>query len=158
MTDGTGTWPAIDDIVEEYAAQPGGLLPMLHAIQERCGYVPPGCIPQVAQGLNLTRAEVHGIVHFYHYFRHAPPGRHLLQVCRAEACQALHGERTEAHARARLGEGHEGTGADGTFSLEPVYCLGNCALGPSVMIDGTLYGRVTPERLDELLDEWRDRS
>jgi formate dehydrogenase subunit gamma len=148
----------IDDILERHAGRPGALLPILHDVQERYGYVDPEHVAAIASFLNLSRAEVHGVVSFYHYFRREPPGRHVVQVCRAEACQSVQCGRTEAHARARLDADARGKSADGVFSLEPVYCLGNCALGPSVMIDQTLYGRVTPERLDELLDEWRSRS
>ena len=146
--------PVIDRIVARLASIPGPLLPILHAIQDELGYIPSDAVPAIARGLNLSRAEVHGVISFYHFFRTHPPGRHVVQVCRAEACQSVHGERTEAHARAALGTDFHGTSADGRFSLEAVYCLGNCAAGPSVMIDGRLYGRVTPERLDELLSQW----
>lgn len=158
------TWPStaaqaspIADILAAEASTPGALLPIFHAVQARFGYVSAEHIPEIAHALNLSRAEVHGTLSFYHYFRRHAPGRHVVQVCRAEACQAVHCERTEQHARTKLGVGWHGTTADGTFTLEAVYCLGNCALGPSVMIDETLYGRVTPERLDELLEDWRDR-
>lgn len=147
----------VDDILATLAEQPGALLPMLHAVQEALGYVPPDHVGHIAQRLNLSRADVHGVLSFYHYFRQHPPGRHVVQVCRAEACQAVQCERTEAHARQRLGVDYGETTADGAFSLEAVYCLGNCAAGPSVMVDDELYGRVTPERLDAVLDEWRRR-
>lgn len=142
---------ALDALVARHAGMPGPLLPLLHAVQDEFGFIPPAAIPRIASGLNLSRAEVHGVVSFYHWFRQHPPGRHVLQVCRAEACQAMNGEATEAHARKCLGVDWHGTTADGQFTLEAVYCLGNCAAGPSAMIDGQLYGRVTPERLDELL-------
>ncbi len=141
----------IADILEAHAGRPGALLPILHAVQARLGYVPPGCVADIAHALNLSRAEVHGVVSFYPDFRDEPPGRHVVKVCRAEACQAVQGRRTEQHAKARLGVDYHGTTADGAFTLEPVYCLGNCAAGPSVMLDEALHGRVTPERLDELL-------
>jgi formate dehydrogenase subunit gamma len=114
-------------------------------------------VSRIALGLNLSRAEVHGVISFYHHFRHHAPGRHVLQVCRAEACQAMQCEKTEAHAKQRLGADYGGTSADGQFTLEAAYCLGNCAAGPSVMVDEKLYGRVTPERLDEVLADWRQR-
>ncbi len=140
-------------IVAEFKGRPGPLLEVLHAIQAALGYVPREAIPLVAEGLNLSRADVHGVVTFYHYFRSAEPGRHVVQVCRAESCQALGGEALADHARKRLGvEFHEST-PDGRFSLEPVYCLGNCACSPAVMIDGQLHGRVTPERFDALIAE-----
>jgi formate dehydrogenase subunit gamma len=142
---------ALDLLVARHAVMPGPLLPLLHAVQNEFGFIPPAAIPRIASGLNLSRAEVHGVVSFYHWFRQHPPGRHVVQVCRAEACQAMNGEATEAHARKCLGVDWHGTTADGQFTLEAVYCLGNCAAGPSAMIDGQLYGRVTPERLDELL-------
>jgi formate dehydrogenase subunit gamma len=142
---------ALDALVARYAVMPGPLLPLLHAVQDEFGFIPPAAIPRIASGLNLSRAEVHGVVSFYHWFRQHPPGLHVVQVCRAEACQAMNGEATEAHARKCLGVDWHGTTADGQFTLEAVYCLGNCAAGPSAMIDGQLYGRVTPERLDELL-------
>ena len=148
---------AIDDILDSLAGQPGALLPILHAIQARFGHVSSEHVPVIAKAMNLSRAEVHGVISFYHHFRAHPAGRHIVQVCRAEACQAVHGERTEEHARTCLGIDFGGTTADGQFSLEPVFCLGNCAAGPSVMIDETLYGRVSPERLDELLQDWRSR-
>jgi formate dehydrogenase subunit gamma len=133
------------------------LLPVLHAVQEEFSYIPEQAIPLIADRLNLSIAEVHGVISFYHYFRQHPPGRHVLQVCRAEACQAVHGEATEARAKQRLAVEYGATSADGAFTLEPVYCLGNCAAGPSVMIDEQLYGRVTPERIDALIEDWRKR-
>jgi formate dehydrogenase subunit gamma len=148
---------AIEAILSAHAGQPGPLLPILHAIQDALGYVPPEQVGRIAQVLNLSRAEVHGVISFYHYFRQHPPGRHVLQVCRAEACQAVHGEATEARAKQRLAVDYGATSADGAFTLEPVYCLGNCAAGPSVMIDEQLYGRVTPERIDALIEDWRKR-
>jgi formate dehydrogenase subunit gamma len=148
---------AIEAILAAHAGQPGPLLPILHAIQDALGYVPPEQVGRIAQVLNLSRAEVHGVISFYHYFRQHPPGRHVLQVCRAEACQAVHGEATEARAKQRLAVDYGATSADGAFTLEPVYCLGNCAAGPSVMIDEQLYGRVTPERMDALIADWRKR-
>jgi formate dehydrogenase subunit gamma len=150
--------PAVDGIVASLAGEPGALLPILHSVQKQLGYIPVEAVERIAAGLNLSRAEVHGVISFYHYFRQHPPGRHVVQVCRAEACQAVQGEATEAHARKCLGTDFHGTSSDGNFSLEAVYCLGNCAAGPSVMIDDRLYGRVTPARFDELMNEWRARK
>ncbi|MCC6171609.1 MAG: formate dehydrogenase subunit gamma [Gammaproteobacteria bacterium] len=147
---------AVDNLVARFAVTPGPLLPLLHAVQDAFGYIPAEAVSAIARGLNLSRAEVHGVISFYHYFRGHAPGRHVVQVCRAEACQAMHGERTEAHAREKLGVDWHGTTADGQFTLEAVYCLGNCAAAPSAMVDGRLYGRVTPERLDQILAEWRN--
>jgi formate dehydrogenase subunit gamma len=142
----------VADIVARLAKMPGALLPILHAVQDALGYVPASSVPAIADGLNLSRAEVHGVISFYHYFRSSPPGRHVLHLCRAEACQAREQRRLEAHAQARLGVGFHQTTADGGITLEPVYCLGNCALGPAMMIDGQLHGRVTPERFDKIVD------
>src|SRR5437588_742592 len=126
-------------------------LEVLHAIQAALGFVPEGAVPLVAEGLNLSRAEVHGVVSFYHYFRHARPGAHLVSLCQAESCQSMGAQALATHARRRLGIDFHQTTADGRFSLEPVYCLGNCACSPAVMIDGRLHGRVTPERFDALV-------
>jgi formate dehydrogenase subunit gamma len=149
--------PAVDHsqevsrILAQFKDRPGPLLEVLHAVQAALGFIPPHSIGQIAEGLNLSRADVHGVVTFYHHFRCAPPGRHVLQVCRAESCQAVGGEALAEHARTRLGvDFHEST-PDGRLSLEPVYCLGNCACSPAVMLDGRPYGRMTPARLDALL-------
>lgn len=147
---------AVDALVARFASLQGPLLPLLHAVQGELGFIPSGAIPRIAEGLNLSRAEVHGVVSFYHWFRTSAPGRHVVRVCRAEACQAVNCEATEEQAKRFLGVGYHGTSADGQFTLEAAYCLGNCAAGPSVMIDDRLYGRVTPERLDELLRQWRN--
>lgn len=131
----------------------GPLLPILHALRDAFGWIEPGLIPLVAAALNLTRAEVHGVVSFYHDFRTAPPGRHVVRLCRAEACQARGGRDVETAAGLHLGLAMNTTSIDGAVSLEAVYCLGLCASGPAAMIDGILAARLTPERLDALLDE-----
>jgi formate dehydrogenase subunit gamma len=138
-------------LAEARATEAGALLPILHAVQDRFGYLPESAVPIVADVLNLSRAEVHGVVTFYHFFRTKPPGKQTLYVCRAEACQSMGSRALEVYARKKLGVDFHGTTADGRFSLEPVYCLGNCACSPAVMVDETVYGRVTPERLDEIL-------
>jgi formate dehydrogenase subunit gamma len=137
---------------------PGALLPVLHAVQEALSFVPKDAVPLIARELNLSIAEVHGVVSFYHYFLQERPGRHVMHLCRAEACQALGSVALEAHAKAKLGVDFHGTTRDGAVTLEPVYCLGNCALGPSLMIDQQLHGRVTAERFDALLAESRVRA
>ena len=144
-------------VIAELKNEAGPLLPVLHGIQDALGYVPPDAVPLVADALNLSRADVHGVITFYHYFRDTPPGRHVIQVCRAEACQSMNGRALEAHVKSRLGVGFHETTADGTFTVEPVYCLGNCALSPAVMVDGELYGRVTPGRFDEIVEDWERR-
>ncbi|HET6160355.1 MAG TPA: formate dehydrogenase subunit gamma [Dongiaceae bacterium] len=130
----------------------GALLPILHAIQDEFGYIDAAAVPVIADELNLTRAEVHGVISFYHDFRKHAPGRHIVKICRAEACQSVGGRESEAHAKQRLNADFHETSADGRYTLDPVYCLGNCACGPSAMIDGKLHGRVTPKRLDQLID------
>ncbi len=130
---------------------PGALLPILHDVQGALGYIPKDAIALIAAQLNLSRAEVHGVISFYHYFRTEKPGRHVLQLCRAEACQALGAAQLEAHAKRALGVDFHGTTKDGAVTLEAVYCLGNCALGPSAMLDERVQGRVTPERFDALI-------
>ncbi len=149
---------AVDAVIARFAGIPGPLLPILHGVQDELGFIPAESIPRIAGALNLSRAEVHGVVSFYHYFRQHAPGNHVMQLCRAEACQAVNCETTEAHAKRALGVDYHGTSADGQFTLEAAYCLGNCAAGPSVMVDNKLYGRVTPERLDQILAEWSTRQ
>lgn len=146
---------AIDAAIARLRDLPGALLPILHAIQHELAFVPPAAIDRIADALNLSRAEVHGVVTFYHDFRTAPPGRHVLKLCRAEACQAMGCERLEKRLREhhRLGMGE--TAADGSVTLEAVYCLGNCALSPSALLDGRLVGRVTEKRLDAWIGECR---
>ncbi|HWP00228.1 MAG TPA: formate dehydrogenase subunit gamma [Methylococcus sp.] len=145
---------AVAEVIEEQKHLPGALLPILHGIQNRIGFVPADSVPLIAEALNLSRAEVHGVISFYHYFRTTPPGRHTIRVCRAESCQAMQSEALESHIRERLGIDYHETTGDGTYSLEPVYCLGNCAASPSIMIDRAVYGRLNPERFDEILNEF----
>jgi formate dehydrogenase subunit gamma len=143
----------IAEIADKHAERPGALLPMLHAIQDRMGYVPAEAVPIIAARLNLSRAEVHGVISFYHFFRTTPPGKQTLYLCRAEACQAMGARELEQHVREKLAIGFHETTPDGRFSLEPVYCLGNCACSPAIMIDETVHGRVDPDRLDAILDQ-----
>ncbi len=145
----------VDALVARLAAKPGPLLPLLHAVQDELGYIPREAVARIAAALNLSRAEVHGVVSFYHYFRQDPGGRHIVHLCRAEACQAVGAVEVEAHAKQTLGVDFHGTTRDGVIRLEPVYCLGNCALGPSIMIDHELHGRVSADRFDELMRDTR---
>ena len=149
---------AILDACREGKEKPGALLPILHAVQDALGFVPPEAVGLIAKELNLSRAEVHGVVTFYHYFLTHRPGRHVVHLCRAEACQAVGAAALETHAKKSLGIDFHGTTADGAISLEPVYCLGNCALGPSMMIDNDLKGRVSPQRFDALMAALRAKS
>jgi len=142
----------VDDACARLKSMPGALLPILHAVQDALGHVPKDSVPVIAHELNLSRAEVHGVLTFYHYFRKDPPGRRVVHLCRAEACQAVGAAELETHAKRRLAIDFHGTTSDGAISLEPVYCLGNCALGPSIMIGNRLQGRVTPARFDELMN------
>lgn len=142
-------------IAEAHRNLPGGLLPLLHAIQDKFGFIPEGATAVIATALNLSRAEVHGVISFYHHFRTEAPGRHVVQVCRAEACQSVGATALEAHVKRRLGCGYYESSADHDVTLEPVYCLGNCACGPSIRVDDEIVGRVDAARFDELLDELR---
>jgi formate dehydrogenase subunit gamma len=141
------------EIIGGFREEEGAALPILHALQEAFGCVPEAAVPQIAQALNLSRAEVHGVVTFYHDFRREPPGRHVLKLCRAEACQAMGGERLAARAQAQLGIGFGSTTADGRVTLEPIYCLGLCALAPSAMLDERVVGRLDDRRLEALIAE-----
>jgi formate dehydrogenase subunit gamma len=141
------------EIIAEHAQTEGATLVILHALQESFGYVPEAAIPMVASSLNLSRAEVHGVFTFYHDFRKKPAGRHVLKLCRAEACQAAGGDRLVARAEAKLGIALGDTTADERVTLEPIYCLGLCATAPSAMLDGRLVGRLDDARIDALVAE-----
>ena len=142
-------------IIAEYAGREGPTLLILQALQDAFGHVPEAAIPMVAQALNLSRAEVHGVFTFYHDLRDKPAGRHVLKLCRAEACQAAGCESLVTHAESKLGIAIGETTADQRVTLEPVYCLGLCATAPSAMLDGRVVGRLNPQRLDALVAEAR---
>jgi formate dehydrogenase subunit gamma len=139
------------EIIDRLKHLPGATLPILHGLQDRFGFVDPSAVPLIAKALNLSRAEIHGVIGFYHEFRTTPPGLSVIKLCRAEACQAMGCRALEAHVQSRLGVGFGETTADRRFTLEPAYCLGNCALSPAVMIDGELHGRVDAARFDVLV-------
>ena len=141
------------EIIDEHIGLEGPMLPILHGLLEEFGCVGPDAVPLIAEALNLSRAEVHGVVTFYHDFRSAPPGRHVLKLCRAEACQSTGGNTLAAYAEARIGIALGDTTADGRISLEPVYCLGLCATAPSAMLDGRVIGCLDEKKLDALLTE-----
>ncbi|MBV9460846.1 MAG: formate dehydrogenase subunit gamma [Bradyrhizobium sp.] len=141
------------EIIAKHATQEGATLVILHALQEAFGYVPEAAIPIVAEALNLSRAEVYGVFTFYHDFRKAPAGRHVLKLCRAEACQAAGGDALAARAERKLGVAIGNTTADDRVTFEPIYCLGLCATGPSAMLDGRVVGRLDEARLDALIAE-----
>lgn len=144
---------AVITVCAGHGNRPAALIEILHELQAQLGYVPEGATQLLATALNLSRAEVHGVISFYHDFHRAPPGRHIVRVCRAEACQSVGCEALAKHAETALGIGFGKTRADGKATLEAVYCLGNCALGPAVMIDGELHGRVDARRFDALMKE-----
>lgn len=140
------------------AGRPGPCLLVLQALQARFGYVPEEAVPLVAEALNLSRAEVHGVLGFYHDLRQAPPGRHVVKLCRAEACQAVGAEELVAAVERRLGLSLGQTSADGRVTLEAVFCLGNCACGPAALIDGKLHARLDAGRVGDLLAEAERRE
>ncbi|TMQ03635.1 MAG: formate dehydrogenase subunit gamma [Deltaproteobacteria bacterium] len=145
----------IDEAIAQKRSLPGALLPVLHAIQDALGFIPPEAVPRIAHGLNLSQADVHGVISFYHDFRSTPPGRHVMKLCRAEACQAMGSDALAAHLKRRLGIEWKETSRDGALTIEPVYCLGNCALSPALMIDGKLRGRITATALDAVIEACR---
>ncbi len=148
MTESGTTQPTVQEIIAALKDKPGALLPILHGIQGAMGYIPAESVPDIATALNLSRAEVHGVISFYHYFRDTPPGKHTIHLCRAESCQAMGAKQLEEHVKSKLGIGFHQTTADGKFSLEPVYCLGNCACSPAMQIGKEIYGRVTADSFD----------
>ena len=143
------------EVIRPHLDREGPLLPILHDLQDTFGFIPQAAVPLVAEALNLSRAEVHGVVTFYHDFRQEPAGRHVVKLCRAEACQAAGGDALVACAEARLGVAMGKTSADGQVTLEPVYCLGLCATAPSAMVNGRVVGRLDAQRLDAALAETR---
>jgi formate dehydrogenase subunit gamma len=141
----------LNTIFTKHQHQAGALLPILHDIQHALGYVPDGAVPLIAKQLNLSRAEVHGVITYYHHFRQTPPGKHVVHVCCAEACQANGSEALAAHAAARL--------QHGDITMEPIYCLGLCSIGPNIQInETTLHAHVTPKKFDALIDELGEKA
>jgi formate dehydrogenase subunit gamma len=141
----------VGQIVADHSALEGPLLPILHAVQAHYGYVPRDALPVIADRLNLSRAEVHGVVTFYHDFREEKAGRHTVKLCRAEACQAMGADALAARVKERLGIDWHETTPNGAVTLEPVFCLGLCACGPAALVDGEVVGRVTDDTLDAIL-------
>jgi formate dehydrogenase subunit gamma len=159
MTTATPTDAAIaartDEIVSGLIGLEGPLLPILHAVQAEYGFVPPAALPRIADRLNITKAEVHGVMSFYHDYRTEPAGAHVVKICRAEACQARGGDAVADAAERKFGTAFHGTSSDGKVTLEPVYCLGLCACGPAAMVDGKVVGYVDEKRLDQIAKEIR---
>ncbi len=143
----------IEAHIDAHKGVPGGLMPLMHAIQDDVGYIPEEVYPQVSKAMALSVAEVHGFVTFYHHFRTHPVGKHVLQVCRAESCQAMGSEKLEADIKAKFGVDYHETTKDGEITLLPVYCLGNCACSPAVMLDEDVHGRVDMRVVDEIVSE-----
>lgn len=143
----------IQEIVAAHLHLEGALLPILHALQDAFGHVPDAAGPVITKALGISKAELHGVVSFYHDFRERPAGRHVLKICRAEACQAVGAHDLAASTLRRLGLDWHGTTANGALTVEPVYCLGLCACGPAVMLDDRVVGRVTAARMAEVLAE-----
>jgi formate dehydrogenase subunit gamma len=140
-------------IVSSHKEIPGPLLQVLHAIQDKLDFIPVDVVPLIAEGLNLSRAEVHGVISFYHFFRSSPAGRHVVQICRAESCQAMGSRQLEQHAKKTLGVDFHQTTADGQITLEPVYCLGNCACSPAVRIGDQIHAHVKADSFDSIISE-----
>ena len=144
-----------NEVIAAFVQEEGAALPMLHALQQTFGYIPRAAVPMVASALNVSRAEVHGIVSFYHDFREAPPGTHVLKLCRAEACQSMGGDAIATAAIAELQIGWSETTPDGRITLEPVFCLGLCACAPAAMLDDKVVGALDTARLSALLETVR---
>ena len=142
---------AVQSALQTHRHAAGALLPILHDVQDRLGYIPPASVAEIAAGLNLSRAEVHGVITFYHHFRQHPAGKHVVQLCRAEACQSVGAEQLAEHVQKSMQCGWHETTPNGDFTLEPAYCLGHCAVGPSITIDDVPHARMSPERFDALL-------
>lgn len=151
---------AVGDIIAERRHMPGALLPILHGVQDALGHVPADAVPAIAEALNLSRAEVHGVITYYHHFRSEPAGRNVVQVCRAESCKAMGSDRLWEHACASLKcepdchgghAGHGATSADGAYSVEPVFCLGLCASSPAIMVNDRLHARVSTDKFDRIV-------
>jgi len=156
MTDVGSLFPSdslatVRSVLERHAGEPGGLLPILHDVQDALGCIPADAVPVIAKGLNLSRAEVHGVVTYYHHFRTESAGRIVVQVCRAESCQACGADALMAHAEKALGCASHHTRADGAYTLETAYCLGMCALSPAIMVGDRLHASMTPEKFDRIV-------
>lgn len=158
MSATTSGWDpaAVKAIVERLKHKPGALMPVLHEVQHSQGYIPAEAVALIAEGLQLTRADVHGVISFYRHFYTTPPAKHTIQICRAEACQSMGVREIEAHAKERLGIDYHEKTPDGRFALEPVYCLGNCACAPSVATGEhgiNIHARMSTAKFDALVDE-----
>ena len=151
MLDSVDATARVEEILNKHMALEGPLLPILHAIQAEFGHIPQVVLPLIARALNISRAEVHGVMSFYHDFRESPAGTHVVKLCRAESCQSMGADRIADHAQKSLGIAWHETSKDGQVTLEPVFCLGLCACGPAAMVDGKLIGRVDEARIDAII-------
>lgn len=151
MLDSPDITSRVEEILEAHRGVEGAFLPILHAIQASFGYIPEAALLQAAKALTIPKAEAFGVMTFYHDFRDAPPGRHVVKLCRSESCQARGAEKLHEHARSSLGVDWKGTTKDGRVTLEPVYCLGLCACGPSMTVDGEVVGLVDEVKFDEIV-------
>lgn len=151
MLDSAQTTDRVAEIIARHSGLEGALLPILHAIQEEFGHIPQAALPLIAEALTLSRAEVHGVMSFYHDFRENPAGNHVLKLCRAESCQSVGADRLADHARRELGIDWHETTRDGKVTLEPVFCLGLCACGPAATVDGKLVGRLDEAKLTQIV-------
>ncbi|WP_019529365.1 formate dehydrogenase subunit gamma [Dasania marina] len=143
----------INSIIAEHKTLEGPLLPILHASQQALGYIPSEAVPMIAEQLQLTKAEVHGVISFYHFFRSSPAGNNTIQICRAESCQSMGSRELEAEIKQRLKVDYHQTTADGEITLEPVYCLGNCACSPAIRVNDDIHGRVDMNKFENIVDE-----
>ncbi|MCX4028164.1 formate dehydrogenase subunit gamma [Endozoicomonas sp. SM1973] len=152
---GNSSWDRqlVEKSIDSLKDKPGALLPILHSIQDQLGYIPSDAVPLIADKLNLSRADVHGVISFYHHFRSKPCGEFVIQVCRAEACQAMGSRQLEQTIKQTLGIDYHQTTLDGSFTLEPVYCLGNCACSPSIRVNDDIHGRMTTSKFSQLVDK-----
>lgn len=144
---------ALNAIIDAHTQLEGPLLPILHAIQDALGFIPDNAVTLIASKLQLAKAEVHGVISFYHYFRTTPPGHNTIQICRAESCQSMGSRELEKNIKEKLNVGYHQTTADGEITLEPVYCLGNCACSPAIRVNDEIHGRVDMNKFDEIVDE-----
>ncbi len=147
--------PRTQAVIEAMARLEGPLLPILHGVQAEFGFVPTESLPVIAEALNISRAEAHGVVTFYHDYRRAPAGRHVLKLCQAEACQSMGSDKIATMVKSALGIGFHETARDGSVTLEPVYCLGLCACAPAAMLDGEVIGRMDAAAIEEIVSEVR---
>lgn len=146
----------LQEHIDKYKDLPGGLLPLMHSIQDDIGYIPEESYTLISDSMGLSVAEIHGFVSFYHHFRTKKSGKNIIQVCKAESCQAMNMKNIEEYIKNKLGIDYHEMTSDEIFSLEPVYCLGNCACSPSIMINDDVFGKVTEQKIDKLIKDYKE--